>query len=80
VLGAAEGSDEIGTDRQAMIEAPEAGGCRVWCQRITEVLMVYACDGGAFSGCNCSAGSGIFLIEGCTLILPCPLSCSAFYY
>ncbi|MEK6304672.1 MAG: hypothetical protein AABO41_28655 [Acidobacteriota bacterium] len=59
------------------ITAQEAG-CSVTCFHVAELLPLYYCDGGALSGCSCSAGEGFFFIGGCTWILPCSLGCGAF--
>ena len=48
--------------------------CNVMCWRMG-ILAVFACDGGHTNSCNCSAGSGIFILSGCNIF--CSVPCSA---
>lgn len=54
-------------------------GCTVNCFRVAMLLPLYQCDGGWAEGCNCSAGSGLFLISGggCGYF-SCSIRCSDF--
>jgi hypothetical protein len=43
-------------------EGLAAGGCRVYCVRLTTVLPMFLCDGGNLYNCNCPNSTGVFVM------------------